>query len=176
MAKNKLYKYSLIKKMLYIITCLVFLFVSVVFLVSEEKLLPNANDLLNLLFEIFTTTIFLSLFIYTFYTNEKSYLYLDLNNKKFILNYVDGKKIYYEEYFPNIEKIEARRENKKEYKEYSIHVIWKEYDKVIFTKYRNREIINIRRTVKRLNKYFDYCNEVIKNSNEERKNGKSDII
>ena len=137
-------------------------------LVSEEKLLPNASDLLNLLFEIFAIIIFLSLFIYTFYTNEKSYLYLDLNNKKFILNYVEGNKTHYEEYFPNIEKIEARRENKKEYKEYSIHVIWKEYDKVIYTKYSNREIINIKRTVRRLNNYFDYCNAVIKKSNELR--------
>ena len=65
-------------------------------------------------------------------------------------------------------KIEARRGNKKEYKEYSIHVIWKEYDKAIYTKYRNREIINVNRTVKRLNKYFDYCNEIIKKSNELR--------
>ena len=114
MDKNKLYKYSLIKRLLYLISCLVFLFISIICLVSEEKLLPNASDLLNLLFEIFATIIFLSLFTYTFYTNEKSYLYLDLNNKKFILNYVVGKKIYYEEYFPNIEKIEARRGNKKE--------------------------------------------------------------
>ena len=171
MNKNKLYKYSLIQRILNIIVCLVFLFISVICLVSEEKLLPNASNLLNLLFEIFATTIFLSLFIYTLYTNEKSYLYLDLNNKKFVLNYVGGKKIYYEEYFPNIEKIEARRGNKKEYKEYSIHVIWKEYDKVIYTKYSNREIINIKRTVKRLNKYFKYCNEIIKKSNEEIKNG-----
>ena len=171
MDKNKLYKYSLIQRILNIIVCLVFLFVSIIFLVSEEKLLPKASNLSNLLFEIFATIIFLSLFIYTLYTNEKSYLYLDLNNKKFVLNYVGGKKIYYEEYFPNIEKIEARRGNKKEYKEYSIHVIWKEYDKVIYTKYSNREIINIKRTVKRLNQYFDYCNEVIKKSNEEIKNG-----
>lgn len=168
MNKNKLYKNSLIEKITYIITNLVFLSVSIIFLFLDKKLLPDASDLLNLLFEIFSTIIFLVLFIYIIYTNENSYLYLDLKDKKFILNYVDGKKIYYQEYFPNIEKIEARIEDKKEYKAYSIHVIWKEYDKVIYTKYRDRKIINAKRKVRRLNKYFTYCNEIIKKNNEER--------
>ena len=103
MNKNKLYKNSLMEKITYIITNLVFLSVSIIFLFLDKKLLPDASDLLNLLFEIFSTIIFLVLFIYIIYTNENSYLYLDLKDKKFILNYVDGKKIYYQEYFPNIE-------------------------------------------------------------------------
>ena len=95
MNKNKLYKNSLMEKITYIITNIVFLSVSIIFLFLDKKLLPDASDLLNLLFEIFSTIIFLVLFIYIIYTNENSYLYLDLKDKKFILNYVDGKKIYY---------------------------------------------------------------------------------
>ena len=84
MNKNKLYKNSLMEKITSIITNLVFLSGSIIFLFLDKKLLPDASDLLNLLFEIFSTIIFLVLFIYIIYTNENSYLYLDLKDKKFI--------------------------------------------------------------------------------------------
>ena len=91
-------------------------------------------------------------------------MYLDIENNRIILNYIDGRKIYKEEYFKNIEKLEYRDNVKNE--RYSIHIIWKNYDNTFYSNYEYKDITSKKSIKRRMIKYLDYCNKIINEYNK----------
>ena len=161
---NKFYKYSLLARIYAYITVLFFLVMTILILFTEDKIFSNLGNFINICFKLFMVVFMLALTVFTVYSLQNSYIYLDIENNRIILNYIDGRKKYKEEYFKNIEKIEYRDNIKNE--RYSIHIIWKNYDNVFYVNYDYKDITSKKSIKRRMTKYLDYCNKIINEYNQ----------
>ena len=161
---NKFYKYSILSTIYMYITVFIFLGVALFIFIDEYKAVPKGGYIINFCVELFLVLFMLLLTIFTMYRFHNSYIYLDIENNRIVLNYIDGRKIYKEEYFGNIERIEYRDNIKNE--RYSIHIIWKNYDNAFYVNYDYKDITSKKSIKRRMTKYLDYCNKIINEYNQ----------